>query len=84
MLTNLVDSGAIAIVAMTIIGAEILAMWVARPPLRVAFAANGLSGIMILAALGLALSGSDALWTATALALSFVAHIVYMVVSLRR
>ena len=83
MLTGLVESGAIAVVAMAIIGAEILIMWFTRASLRAAFAANGMSGIMILAALGFSLSGFDAHWIAAALGLSLVAHIVYLV-ALRR
>ena len=83
VLTSLVDSGALAIVAMTIISVEILVMWFKRAPARAAFAANGMSGIMILAALGFSLSGCDAHWIAAALGLSLVAHIVYLV-ALRR
>jgi hypothetical protein len=83
MLTALVDSGAIALVAMAIIAVEILVVWRAGSPRRAAFAANGFAGMLILAALGFALAGFSAPYVAAALAASFVAHVVYLV-ALRR
>ncbi len=83
MLTTLVESGAIALIAMAIIAIEIAVVWRAGAPHRRAFAANGLAGMLILAALGLALAGFAAMPIAAALAASFCAHVVYLIV-LRR
>jgi hypothetical protein len=83
MLTAIVDSGAIALVAMAIIAVEIGLVWRAGSPGRAAFAANGLAGMLILAALGLALAGYGTAAVAGALGASFCAHLVYLV-ALRR
>lgn len=83
MLTELVESGAIALIAMAIIAVEMFVVWFKRMPGRLAFAANGLAGILILSALGLALAGSSALAVAAALGLSFGAHLVYLATSRR-
>ena len=82
-MTNLVESGAIALIAIAIIAIEILVVWIRRTPGRMAFAANGLAGILILAALGLALADFPAVAVAAALGLSFGAHLVYLAASRR-
>lgn len=84
MLTSLIESGAIALIAIAIIAVEIVVVWLRQASGRMGFAANGLSGILILGALGLALANFSPLAVATALALSFGAHVVYLASSRRR
>ena len=78
MLTALVETGAVALLAAAIIAAEIVFVWLRGKPGRTAFAANGLAGIMILAALGLVLRGHGAIPILLALAASFAAHLVWL------
>lgn len=83
MLTNLVETGAVALIAIVIIAVEIVVVWLRQRPGRTAFAANGLAGILILAALGLALADYPPFSVALALGLSFAAHLVYLAASRR-
>lgn len=83
MLTALVDSGAVALVAAAIIATEVVIVWLSGNPGRTAFAANGLAGILILAALGLALRGHGAVPILLALACSFVAHLFWLLAGRR-
>ncbi|WP_187972632.1 hypothetical protein [Aquibium microcysteis] len=78
MLIALVESGAVALVAAAIIATEVVIVWLSGNPGRTAFAANGLAGILILAALGLALRGHGAVPILLALAGSFVAHLFWL------
>ena len=83
MLTSLIESGAIALVAIAIIAVEIVVVWFRQASGRMGFAANGLAGILILAALGFALADYPPLSVAFALGLSFAAHLVYLAASRR-
>lgn len=84
MLTALVETGAVALLAAAIIAIEILVVWRRGGNERAAFAANGLAGILILAALGLALRGHGAGPILLALAGSFAAHVVWLAALRRR
>ena len=83
MLIALVETGAVALIAAAIIAAEVVIVWLSGNPGRTAFAANGLAGIMILAALGLALRGHGAVPILLALAASFAAHLFWLLAARR-
>ena len=83
MLIALVETGAVAVIAAAIIATEVVIVWLSGNPGRTAFAANGLAGIMILAALGLALRGHGAVPILLALAASFAAHLFWLLAARR-
>jgi hypothetical protein len=83
MLIALVETGAVALIAAAIIATEVVIVWLSGNPGRTAFAANGLAGIMILTALGLALRGHGAVPILLALAASFAAHLFWLLAARR-
>jgi hypothetical protein len=83
MIEALIRDGSVALVAMAIIASEIAFVAVFARRRLAAFAANGLSGIGLLAALHVALVDGPPIAVAACLALAFAAHIANILLDRR-
>ncbi|WP_223998616.1 hypothetical protein [Aureimonas sp. SA4125] len=84
LIDGLVLDGTVAVMAIAILGLELLAILLFKPGApRLPLLANALSGLFLILALRAALIDAGALWIALFLALGFAAHLGDLVGRLR-